>query len=395
MTRRDFLRAGSLCGLTLSLPAILRLSAQNSIIQNNPEAKREKRGSISCIYLNLLGAPSHLDTWDMKPDAPIEFRGPFKPIKTNVPGIEISEIFPRMAQHADLFSIVRSVHYPEEAIAGLSFAHLPEIQAGYCLNGQEMDWHENDIRDFHQNNCSGIMSEGHSAAGSKAKKFISLELAVDLRNEPDAVREKYGHNRFGQSCLLARRLVERGVPFVTVNMHTSVLAESSWDCHGSAPFPALDAYRTHCGPMFDNGYTSLITELKARGLYDTTIVIAAGEFGRTPRLNRAGGRDHWPHCWSMILGGGGLRNGQIIGASDAIGAYPIDQPITPADLTATLHTALGIDRMTIQYETATKTIKDKNKDKNAGIASDSPVVSVLGGTPFTLKGAGIPISALL
>ena len=115
----------------------------------------------------------------------------------------------------------------------------------------------------------------------------------------------------------------------------------TWDAHGSAPFPRLDAYKTVCGPQFDNGYTSLIEDLQQRGLYDSTIVLASGEFGRTPKINAAGGRGHWPHCWSLIISGGGIRGGQVVGASDEIGGYPVEHPVTPADIAATLHCILG------------------------------------------------------
>jgi hypothetical protein len=167
--------------------------------------------------------------------------------------------------------------------------------------------------------------------------------AFDLSKEPQSVRDKYGMNKFGQSCLLARRLVERGVRFVTINMFETVFNEITWDIHGSAPFTPIDAYRTLCGPWFDNGYASLIEELTERGLYNNTIVVATGEFGRTPKINPAGGRDHWPQCWSMVLGGGGIKGGRVVGASDAIGGYPTDRPTSPADVAATLYSALGID----------------------------------------------------
>ncbi|MDW8208086.1 MAG: DUF1501 domain-containing protein, partial [Chloroherpetonaceae bacterium] len=149
-------------------------------------------------------------------------------------------------------------------------------------------------------------------------------------------------NRFGQSCLLARRLIESGVRFVTVRMFDPAHPGITWDAHGALPFPSLHVYRTHCGPWFDAGYTALLEDLIERGLYERTVVCAMGEFGRTPRLNAAGGRDHWPHCWSLLIGGGGIRGGQVVGASDAIGGYPQDRPIPLRDVTATLYAALGI-----------------------------------------------------
>ena len=322
MTRRDFLHAGalSLLGISLTLPEFVALPAQGGV--------RKDKG-INCILLFLRGAPSQLDTWDMKPDAPMGIRGPFKPIKTNVPGMEISELFPRMANRADLFSIVRSVCHTTAVThdTGQQIMRMGSLFSG----GLELP----NIG----SGAQGSQASPHAALMSSPK----IREACDMRKEPAGIRDKYGRNRFGQSCLLARRMVERGVRCVTINMFENVFDEVTWDIHGSAPFPTMDAYKTVCGPWFDNGYTSLIEELRERGLYDSTIVMATGEFGRAPRINRAGGRDHWPHCWSLILGGGGIKGGRIVGASDNIGAYPTDRPTTPADIAATLYTASGID----------------------------------------------------
>jgi hypothetical protein len=382
-----------------------------------------KERDINCIMLFLLGAPSQLDTWDMKPEAPEEIRGPFKPIKTNVPGMEISEIFPRMAKRADQFSIIRSVYHTAAAVhdtghqmmqtgrlftGGLEHPHIGSVLS--YLKGPKGDVPAHVLLPRPMGATGGNMPHGQSAgylgksydpfvlnADPSAKDFKVPDLlppdyigaireerrrklreavdghvkafetsqdarlleenfhqaytlmssakareAFDIHKESETTRQKYGMNKFGQSCLLARRMVERGVRFVTINMFETVFNEVTWDIHGSAPFTPIDAYRTLCGPWFDNGYTSLIEELKERGLYDNTIVVATGEFGRTPKINPAGGRDHWPQCWSMILGGGGIKGGQIIGASDATGGYPTDRPTPPADVAATLFSALGI-----------------------------------------------------
>jgi len=414
LTRRDFLHAGSLSMLGLTLPAFLEMQAQGAV---------RKDKDINCIMLFLLGAPSQLDTWDMKPDAPAEIRGPFHPIKTNVPGMEISEIFPRMAKHADKFSIVRSVYHTAAAVhdtghqmmqtgrlfgGGLEYPHIGCVLD--YVKGPKGDVPAHVLLPRPMGATGGNMPHGQSAGflGKSYDPFVlnadpsdpkfkvpdllppdyisavrearrrKLRDAIDgsvkaLETSPDArlldqnfhqaytlmasakareafdiakesedTRKKYGMNKFGQSCLLARRMVERGVRFVTINMFETVFNEITWDIHGSAPFTPIDAYRTLCGPWFDNGYTSLIEELQERGLYDNTIVMATGEFGRTPKINPAGGRDHWPQCWSIILGGGGLKGGQIVGASDAIGGYPTDRPTTPSDVAATLYSALGI-----------------------------------------------------
>ena len=166
--------------------------------------------------------------------------------------------------------------------------------------------------------------------------------AFELAREPEQVRQKYGQNRFGQSCLLARRLIEAGVRFVTVNMFETVFDEITWDIHGSKPFSPISCYRDLVGPMFDMAYSSLLQDLHDRGLLTSTMVLAMGEFGRTPKVNPAGGRDHWPQCWSIVMAGGGVKGGQVIGASDEIGATPKDRPTSPAEVAATIYKGLGI-----------------------------------------------------
>ena len=156
------------------------------------------------------------------------------------------------------------------------------------------------------------------------------------------MRKRYGMTRVGQGCLLARRLVERGVRFVTVNMFETVFNDITWDIHGSAPFSPIQCYSDLVGPMFDNAYSSLLEDLSDRGLLQSTLVVATGEFGRTPRINPAGGRDHWPQCWTIVMAGGGIKGGQIVGASDTIGGAPKDRPVMPAHVAATVYKCLGI-----------------------------------------------------
>ena len=172
--------------------------------------------------------------------------------------------------------------------------------------------------------------------------------AFDLGSERDDVRERYGRNTFGQSCLLARRLVEHGVRLVTVNMFDTVFSKVTWDCHadGGVLGTTLDDYRKTLCPMFDAAYTSLLDDLHQRGLLESTLVVAMGEFGRTPHLNPRGGRDHWPGVWSILFAGGGIRGGQVVGASDRIGAEPRDRPVNPAEVAATIYQALGLDLRT-------------------------------------------------
>jgi hypothetical protein len=250
--RRDFLQLGA-------LPVL---------------ARGEKQGA-SCIFLKLTGGPSHIDTWDMKPDAPSEIRGPFRPIRTNVPGIEISEIFPRMAKHADKYALIRSV-------------------------------------------------------------YSDVPAAHDVGNAVRPIRA------FSGECRRAVERVDSGTRFVCVNMFDTVFDELTWDIHGWKPFSPISSYRDVVGPMFDMAYSSLLEDLSRRGLLETTLVVAMGEFGRTPRINPSGGRDHWPGCWTVLLAGGGVRGGRIYGSSDKIGAEPRDNPVTAAMLTATVRYAMGI-----------------------------------------------------
>jgi hypothetical protein len=213
----------------------------------------------SCIVIRLTGGPSHLDTWDMKPDAPSGIRGPFRPIRTNVPGIEISEIFPRLARHADQFAIVRSVYHTETT---------------------------------------------HAEA----------ERLFDLPSEQVHV----------------------------VDLFPPVFDGPNWDIHGWQPFGPISIYRDIVGPRFDEAFSSLLASLHDRELLERTLVVGLGEFGRTPKINPDGGRDHWPHCFSVLLAGGGIRGGQVHGSSNRIGAEPRDNPVTPAMITATIRKAIGL-----------------------------------------------------
>ncbi len=167
--------------------------------------------------------------------------------------------------------------------------------------------------------------------------------AFDLAAERVATRDAYGPTTFGQSCLLARRLVEAGARLVTVNMYETVFNRPSWDCHGSRPFSTFDDYARDVLPTFDRAFSALLDDLSARGLLETTLVVATGEFGRTPRLNASGGRDHWPGVWTAALAGGGTRGGQVIGSSDPHASAPSDRPVRPAELVATMYRSLGID----------------------------------------------------
>jgi uncharacterized protein (DUF1501 family) len=197
-----------------------------------------------------------------------------------------------------------------------------------------------------------LAAEGKINEASE-RSFASIfspgsKAAVDVAREDDDLRRRYGMNTFGQSCLMARRLIEQGVRLVTVNMFDTVFNQITWDCHadgGSLP-TTLDDYRDTLCPMFDHAYTTLLEDLSQRGLLEQTLVVAMGEFGRTPELNPRGGRDHWPGVWSILFAGAGVQGGQVIGSSDAMGAEPKDRPISPQHVAASIYHALGIDPKT-------------------------------------------------
>jgi hypothetical protein len=414
LSRRDFLHAGSLATLGLSLPAYLRAKEEQGVKDND----------VNCIMLFLLGGPSQLDTWDLKPNAPEEVRGPFMPIKTNVPGLEISEIFPKMAKHADKFSLVRSVFHTASAVhdtghqmmqtgrlftGGVEHPHagcvlgylrggrgelpahvvlprpmgrtggnLPHGQsAGYpgkqfdpfVLNADPStpDFKVPDLlppdyisetraerRQKLRDAIDGELDKFETSAAAKqlddsfhqAYRLMSSPRARDafaIEKESAQVRDRYGRTRFGQCCLMARRLIEAGVRFVTVNMFETVFDEITWDIHGSRPFTDIQEMSKLVAPNFDQAYSALLEDLTERGLLGKTMVLGMGEFGRTPKINPAGGRDHHPGVWTIVMGGGPLKGGRIVGESDELGYIPKTRPVTPGEVAATIFKGLGLD----------------------------------------------------
>jgi hypothetical protein len=182
--------------------------------------------------------------------------------------------------------------------------------------------------------------DADSSAASALNRTI--REAFDLSGEPHGVRDRYGRSRFGRNCLRARRLIEGGSRFVTVNMFETVFNETTWDIHGSAPFSSIGCYKNEVGPNFDAAYSALLTDLYERGMLETTMVVAFGEFGRTPKTNASGGRDHHPGCWTGLFAGGPIRGGRVVGSSDSIAHAPKDRPVTPAEVVATIYDGLGI-----------------------------------------------------
>jgi uncharacterized protein (DUF1501 family) len=350
LTRRDFLRVGGLGALGLSL--------------SDARAAGGSSSERAVILLVMVGGPSQLETWDPKPDAPSEVRGPFRSIATAVPGVRINEFLPRIARRLDRVTLVRSLHHDAAPIhetglqllqtgklcrLGQEYPHFGSVVAR--LKGSRNDLPPSVMIPGPIGNTGVAVSHGQTAGalGAAFEPFlhdpsaVSAHRAFDPGAERVEVRDAYGRNTFGQSCLLARRLVESGVRLVTVNMFETVFNRVTWDCHGARPFSTLDDYRRVLLPAFDTAFSALIDDLERSGRLDTTLVVATGEFGRTPRLNAAGGRDHWPRVWSAAMAGGGIRGGQVIGASDEHAAEPADRPVSPPELLATIYRSLGID----------------------------------------------------
>jgi hypothetical protein len=415
VTRRDFLQVGALGAIGLSLPHLVAAEETGAV--------KKEHDDRSVIMIFNLGAPSQMDTFDPKPEAAAEIRGPFAPISTKG-DFQITEILPRHAQVADKFSVVRSCYHTAAAVhdtghqmlqtgrlfsGGLNTPHvgcalaylrgrksdlpphviLPEPMGptgGNLPHGQDagflgkaydpfalmadpsqpnfkvpdllppqdlgqvrMDRRrrmrqivESHVAQFEASPSAKLMDSNFEAAW-RMMTSPQARAAFDLSQEPQAMREKYGMNRFGQCCLLSRRLIEAGVRFVTVNTFLTVFNEITWDIHGSAPFTSIEGMKDIVAPMYDQAYAALIEDLSDRGMLDNTLVCNLAEFGRTPRINPAGGRDHWPQCFSAYFAGGGIQGGRAIGKSDPIGAYPAERAVEPSEVVATIYKSLGFD----------------------------------------------------
>ncbi|HKD38566.1 MAG TPA: DUF1501 domain-containing protein [Pirellulales bacterium] len=404
LPRRDFLKAGAIGGLGLSLAGYLRMAKAGEIA---PAKGR------SAIYIYLGGGPSHMDTFDLKPDAPSEYRGEFKPIKTNVTGMEICEHLPRLAKCADKFAILRgvshsiaahnlgtdymntgnrpfpSLDYPSygavvskelPAAAGLpSFVAIPNtaqrtgylgvqyaaletnaapqpgkpfsvrgITLGRGLTVADVEKRQHLLSDldtaFKGYEKSSNLLEGLDEFSQQAHDIITspkARTAFDVSQEKHDVVERFGSHAFGQSCLLACRLVEAGVRFATV-------AFNGWDTHGDN-FRALKNNKL---PQLDDGLSALLVTLAERGLLESTSVFVTGEFGRTPKVNPRAGRDHWPRAMFVLLAGGGMKTGQVIGSSDDKAMGPVGEGISPDQVAASFYHSLGIE-YTKEYRTPT------------------------------------------
>ncbi|HZP83491.1 MAG TPA: DUF1501 domain-containing protein [Chthonomonadaceae bacterium] len=412
VSRREFLQIGAAGFLGLSLPALMASQQAQAAAQRDSE--------MSVILVFLWGGPGHTDTWDMKPDAPADVRGEFKPIKTNVPGIEICEMLPLLAKQADKYTLIRcathdqSVHAQAAhyALTGSKLApgreapnlgatvtkFLPQRNAlpsaihigprmfdtpgngpigqdgGFLGNGvapfriydamqpvdklaaltppnglspNRLDFRKELLHtvDSFQRHIESSDTKIYDTAYEKAFSLVTspqAKRAFDLSQEPQKLRERYGMCQFGQGLLMARRLVEAGVRFVQVNWRAHPINDDvdkmGFDNH-TENFPRLKRQLL----QFDQIVFALIEDVFQRGMDKKTLVLVTGEFGRTTRVNGAGGRDHWPSCYSFILAGAGIPGGRVIGASDATGAYPSEGRVTPEDTMMSVCRLMGMD----------------------------------------------------
>jgi hypothetical protein len=325
----------------------------------------------NCILLLLTGGPGQLDTWDPKPDAPSDVRGPFSPIRTVVPGMHVSELFPKMAAMTDKFSLIRTMHHEYAPIHEngfqllntgrrfgdgvvwpsvgnvLSFLRGSTTDRGNTRHYVSPNTNVETGLDIAKGFAPGFLADRVEFQAEGTGRNFSNESPADwLRTfHSDARDERYTMTGFGQNCLQAMRSVtkDRG-RFVTVNMFSTVFDSASWDCHASPGSLrcSLSDYAETVAPTFDAAFSSLIHDLDVSGRLDDTLVVAVGEFGRTPKLNCHGGRDHWSNCWTAIVAGGGMQGGRIIGESDAIAGEPKDRPVHCSELVATIFHAMGI-----------------------------------------------------
>lgn len=422
-SRREFLRVGALGGIGLTLPELLAGNGTGTATRAD-----------ACIVIFLNGGPSHLDMWDMKPDAPSEIRSPFQSIPTTVPGVHFCEYLPRLARQMHRCTLVRSMNHsvnnshaaavyaaltghdrgeqgggakPEDhpnlgavlaklrpgAPAAFPYVALPyktqegaggPLQPGFLggIIGANYDpfWVLEDANalDFRVRNLTlpadvspsrmadrgGLLSalEGpflrrqrESAAAydvmndlqKRAFNMLASDttrLAFQIEQEPTRVRESYGRNIYGQSVLLARRLIEAGTRVVTMSWAPD--ANATWDTHGDN----FNKLKNTLLPQFDAAAGSLLDDLAERGMLERTLVAVLGDFGRSPRINKDAGRDHWNACYSILLAGGGIKQGLVHGASDRTGSSPAEQPVSPGDIISTLYHLLGVSSQTNIYD---------------------------------------------
>lgn len=407
--RREFLRLGAFGTAGLGLAQYLRLADAGEV--------RESAKAKAAIFIDLQGGPSHMDMFDLKPDAPAEYRGLFNPIRTNVPGVEFCEHLPKLAQCADKFAILRgvthtlgahdlgsryvntgsrpipSMEYPgygsvvaKEAAdapadlppfvavsgsrqragylgvkyAGFNTGSAPAPGKPFSVRGvslgngltvadveKRQDLRADLDRAFAGFESDNQLLDGLDRFGRQAYAMITsprARSAFDIAQEPASFSSQFGDGAFGASCLLATRLIESGIRFVS-------LSTGGWDTHQNN----FEKLQTSLLPGLDAGLSGLFNGLAQKGLLDSTVVLVTGEFGRTPKLNSRstpGGRDHYPRCMFMLLAGGGVKNGQVLGQSDDKATLPVGKGFSPDDVAASYYHALGIDHAK-EYHTST------------------------------------------
>ena len=409
VSRRDFLRVGSAgaLGLNLSLPMLLQGQAQAA-------TRGKSTSDISVIILFLMGGPSAHETFDLKPQAPPDVRGEFRPIGTKVPGIQICEHLPRVAGQMDKFSILRAFTHKNSGHGGADhymltgydtkagfnpaikpnnqypshgsmIAHklgprgsvppyiclpsmhpsagsaylgadavpftieadpnspnfaVPDLASPFTVDSARVDARHELLAhvDRYRHSAEVAANAGArnvSTFGQRAVELMtspSAKKAFDINNESTSLREEYGRTTLGQSCLMARRLVEAGVRCVTIN-------HANWDTH----YNNFNILKNDLLPQFDAAYSTLLRDLADRGMLKNTIVITTGEFGRTPRINKDAGRDHWSKNFSVLMAGGGINGGRVIGRSNKWGEEPEEGATGPEDMAATMYQLLGIN----------------------------------------------------
>ncbi len=359
VSRRDFLRVGGVSVVGLSV-------AERSAL-----ARWRKSGHTGqCILLTMTGGPSQFETFDPKPSAPLEVRGPAKAIATSVPGVQFSEGLPKLAERADRLAVVRTMSHEFAPVhetglqlvqtgrlvsAGLEPPSVGAVAAAvhgspgrvppYVVLPKLIDG--TGVRAYHGQTAGWL--------GARYDPVVPQETTADLEttlpsldHEDDRTRQAYGDHRFGRLCLKARQLVECGVRVVTVNLFDSLADGPTWDAHGKGADASggstLYDYRDTLCPAFDRAVAALLDDLADRGLLQQTLVVATGEFGRTPRLNERGGRDHWTKSGIAMLAGGGVRGGTVVGATDPTGSSIQERPVHPGELVATMLHSLGVER---------------------------------------------------
>ncbi len=405
LTRRELLQVGGISALGLTLTDMLRRGEERRRL-SAAHPSREP----ACIFIFLEGGPSQIETFDPKPSAPDDVRGPYGPISTNVSGIQICELLPQLAQRMDRCALIRSMtettgnHTAVPILTGSlankvtcgavvtklkghtgdmpPYVHLggklfnsPGVGAGHLGAACEPVEMPNPMGStvqlpqfslsadisadrFRQRNelLAAVDQVRAAANGSRAIEMMDVfyqravtiltstkvREAFDLTKEKESLRNRYGANFFGQSVLMARRLIEAGTRFVQIKWYDW---DGAWDIHGFNS-TGVERMEQELCPRLDQGLSALLDDLKERGLLDSTLVVAVGEMGRTPKINYWGGRDHWGPCLSVFLAGGGVPGGAVVGSSDAKAAYPATEPVRPAELAATLYRLLGINTNT-------------------------------------------------